>query len=102
MMYQKNMLESIGLKVELPMILEMHNKGAVNIVNSISGGCCTQHINVKQCFLQELKEAKVVVVKWIPGSKNKADVFTKNLDGPLFKRYAELLLGEGAISGKGG
>jgi hypothetical protein len=34
--------------------------------------------------------------------KNKADIFTKNLDGPLFKSYAELLLGEGAISSKGG
>ncbi len=33
MMYQKNMLESISLKVELPMILEMDNKGAVT--NSI-------------------------------------------------------------------
>jgi hypothetical protein len=26
----------------------------------------------------------------------------RNLDGPLFKRFTELLLGEGAISGKGG
>ncbi len=61
----------------------------------------TRHIKVKQCFLRELKEAKVSVVKWIPGSENEADIFTKNLDGPLFKRYAELLLGEEAISGKG-
>jgi hypothetical protein len=52
--------------------------------------------------LQELKEAKVLVVKWIPGSENEADIFTKILDGPLFKRYEELLLGEGVISGKGG
>jgi hypothetical protein len=44
----------------------------------------------------------VLVLKWFPGSKNEADIFMKNLDGPLFKRYAELLLGEGAISGKGG
>ncbi len=44
----------------------------------------------------------MLVVKWIPGSESEADTFTKNLDGPLFKRYAELLLGEGAISGKGG
>jgi hypothetical protein len=41
-------------------------------------------------------------VKWIPGSENEADIFMKSLDGPLFKHYAELLLGEGAISGKGG
>jgi hypothetical protein len=54
--------------------------------------------------LRELTEAKVLVVKvkWIPGLENEADIFTKNLDGHLFKRYAELLLGEGAISSKGG
>ncbi len=97
MMYQRNTLESIGLNVELPMIPEMNNKGAVNLVNSFSVGGCTQHINVKQCFLQGLKEAKVLVVKLIPGSKNEAGIFTKKLDGPLFKYYAELLLGEEAI-----
>jgi hypothetical protein len=81
------------------MILEMDNKGALNLVNSFSVRCHTRHSDVKQCFLQELQEAKVLVVKWIPGLKNEAD--TKNLDGPLFKCYAELLLGEGAIRGKG-
>ncbi len=34
MMYQTNTLESIGLKVEHPMILEVDNKGAVDLVNS--------------------------------------------------------------------
>ncbi len=47
MMYQKNTLESIGLKVELPMILEMDNKGAGNLVNSFSFGGRTRHIDIK-------------------------------------------------------
>jgi hypothetical protein len=51
MMYQKNMLESIALKVELPFILEMDNKGAVNLVISFSVGGRTRHINITQCFL---------------------------------------------------
>ncbi len=71
-------------------------------MNSFSDGGCTRHIKVRHCFLRELKEAKVLVVKWIPGTENEADIFTKNLDGPLFKHYAELLLSEGVISGKGG
>jgi hypothetical protein len=102
MIYQMNMLESIGLKVELPMVLEMDNRGAIDLINSFSVRGCTQHINVKQCFLRELKEAKILVVKWIPGSKNEADIFTKNLDSPIFKRYADLLLGEGSVGGKEG
>ncbi len=102
MIYQKNTLELIGLKVEYPMVLEMDNRGAIDLINSFSVGGCMQHIDVKQCFLQELKEAKILVVKWITGSENEADIFTKNLDGPIFKCYADLLLGEGLVGGKGG
>jgi hypothetical protein len=50
MMYQRNTLESIGLKVDLPMILEMDKKGAINLVNSFSVRVRTQHIGIKQCF----------------------------------------------------
>ncbi len=42
--------------------------------------------------MQELKEAIVLVVKWIPGLENEADIFTKDLDGPLFKPYAGYFL----------
>jgi hypothetical protein len=62
MIYGKNLLESIGLKVQLPMILEMDNKGAVDLINSFSIGGRTHHIDVKQCFLRELKEAKQLIV----------------------------------------
>jgi hypothetical protein len=82
MIYQKNTLESIGLRVELPMVLEMDNREAINLINSFSVGGHTRHIDIKQCFLRELKEAKVLVVKWIAGSENEADIFRKNLDGP--------------------
>ncbi len=102
MLYQKNTLELIGLKVEYPMVLEMDNRGAIDLINSFSVGGHTRHINNKQCFLQELKEAKILIIKWIPGSENEADTFTKNLDGPIFKRYADLLLGEGSVGSKGG
>ena len=29
-------------------------------------------------------------------------MFTKNLDGPLFKKYVELILGKNALGEKGG
>jgi hypothetical protein len=97
MIYAKHILESLGLQVETPMVLQMDNKGAVDLINSFSAGGCTQHIDVRQCFLREMKEAKIIVVTWIPDTENEADMFTKNLDGPAFKRYAELILGKGAL-----
>jgi hypothetical protein len=51
MLYAKNLLESIGLKVKLPLVMEIDNKVAVDLINSFTVGSCTRHINVKQCFL---------------------------------------------------
>jgi hypothetical protein len=93
-------LESLGLEIELPMVMHVDNKGTVDSVNGYSVSGCMQHVNIKQCILRELKEAKVLIVKWIPGSENQADMLTKNIDGPLFKQYTELPLREGALKNK--
>ncbi len=97
MLYAKNLIGLIGLKVKLPMKLEIDNKGAVDLINSFSVEGHTRHIDVKRCFLSELKVARQLVVNWIPGLENSTDIFTKKLDWPLFKRYAEQLLGEGEL-----
>jgi hypothetical protein len=59
MIYAKHVLESLGLQIETPMVLQMDNKGAVDLINSFSVGGRTHHIDVRQCFLQELEEAKI-------------------------------------------
>ncbi len=57
MLYMKNVLESLGLRVKLPMVLEMDNQGAVYLANYWSIGGRTRHIDVQSKFLRELKEA---------------------------------------------
>jgi hypothetical protein len=51
MLYAKNLLESIGLKVKLPMVSEINNIGAVDLINGFTVGSDTHQIEVKQCFL---------------------------------------------------
>lgn len=48
MMYVKRILESIRLKVELPLILEMDNKGAVDLINNFSVGGRTCNTETRQ------------------------------------------------------
>jgi hypothetical protein len=83
----------MGLKAKLPMLLKMDNKGAVDLANNWSVGGQTRHVNVQQCFLREFKETKIMDIHWIKGSENNADVFTKNLDGPAFKKCIKTLVG---------
>jgi hypothetical protein len=94
MLYVRHILESMGLKVKLPMILEMDNKGAVDLANNWSVGGRTRHVDVRQCFLRELKESKILDIRWIKGSENDADAFTKNLDGPAFEKCIRTLVGQ--------
>ncbi len=90
----KNVLESLGLRVKLPMVLELDNQGAVYLANNWSIGGRTRHIDVQLVFLRELKEVGVLVIKWIVGAVNEVDIFTKNLDGPAFQQYTRVFTGE--------
>ena len=94
MLYCMNVLLSLGLSVELPMVLEVDNMGAVHLANNWSVSGRTRHIDVRQCFLREMKEKNLIVVKWIPGTKNVADLFTKNLSGPQFEEFAKVFVKE--------
>ena len=81
MLFVKSILESLGLKVELPMIIEVDNKGGKDYIDSWSVGGRMRHIQTKFHFLRELKEQGIIAVKWISTDSNTADVFTKNLNG---------------------
>lgn len=94
MLYAKHVLESMGLKVALPMELTMDNKGAVDHANGWSVGGQMRHIGTKAALLRELKESAQLVIKHIPGEQNDADLFTKNLDGPLFRKFAKVFVGD--------
>jgi hypothetical protein len=60
MLFQMRILESIGLKVKKPMILKVDNKGAKDLCDNWSVGGRARHVGVKQMFLRELKEAKII------------------------------------------
>jgi hypothetical protein len=65
----------------------------VYLANNWSIGGRIRHIDVGSVFLQELKEAGILVIKWIAGTTNEADITTKNLDGPTFQRYTKIFTG---------
>jgi hypothetical protein len=93
MLFHYRLLVSMGLTVELPMILECDNKGAKDLANNWSAGGRMRHVDVRQFFLRDLKEDGSIKVKWIPTEENSTDMFTKNLYGPLFEKHARTYVG---------
>ena len=93
MMFTYRLLNSMGLKVELPMLLEMDNKGAVDLANNYSVGGRTRHADVRLFYLRELKEEGLIVIKHVPGIENDVDIFTKNVDAQTFERHLPAYVG---------
>jgi hypothetical protein len=88
MLFPMRVLESIGFKVKKPMLMELDNKGAVNLSHNWSVSGCLCHDSIRQSFLRELEQEGVIEVKWrIPGDKNSADLFTKNLATKDFEKH---------------
>ena len=94
MLYAKQVLEGMELKVQQPMYLNCDNKAVVDIANGWSVGGRTRHVQCRQYFLRQLKENNVLKLKWIPGTENCADLFTKNLPGPLFNKHIKKFCGD--------
>jgi Reverse transcriptase (RNA-dependent DNA polymerase) len=93
-LHHYRLLVSLGFAVQLPMILEVDNKGAKDLSNNWSVGGRLRHIDVRQFFLRDLKEDSRIVLKWILTDDNTSDVFTKNLHGPAFEKHAKALVGK--------
>mmetsp|Transcript_17360 Transcript_17360/g.32063 ORF Transcript_17360/g.32063 Transcript_17360/m.32063 type:complete len:94 (+) Transcript_17360:1156-1437(+) len=79
---------SLGLKVKLPMVLHIDNKGVVDFSRSWSTGGRMRHIDCRLYFLRDLREAGIIKVDWIASTENEADLYTKNLDQATFKKHS--------------
>ena len=79
MMFAYYIVVSLGLEVELPMILYVDNMGAVGLANNWSVGGRTRHVDVKQNYLRELKERGFIHVMHKSGKEIIPDVGTKNV-----------------------
>ena len=92
MLYANRIMEALELKVKLLIILEVDNKGTVDLINSWSVGGRTRHVDTRQLFLSGMKDQGVLQVKWVKGEENEVDMFTKNLLGPLFENIVWCLM----------
>jgi hypothetical protein len=95
MLYTKKIIESLGLQVQLPMILEADNKGVVDLVNNYSVGGRTHHVEMRNYFLRQLKEDNVIKFIWTPVELKSSDLYTQNLARADFEKHTKAYVGNG-------
>ena len=86
LVFIKNVLESIGLKVRVPMQLNIDNSGCIDLICNWSVGGRTRHMDTRMYFLRELKEEEpsIVMPLYCPTELNCSDIYTKNCDTVTF------------------
>ena len=87
MMYAYCILLSLGLKVKTLMILEMDNKSAVDLANNCSVGRRTRLVDVRNHFLHELKDERLLLIKHVNHEDNNTDIFMKNVTTAIFEKH---------------
>jgi hypothetical protein len=87
--FVKNILDSVGIKVDLPITIRVDNVGAIYLANNYATSQRTKHIDIRAHFLREYIEDGVLKVVFIRSEDNDADIFTKNTADELFHSHAE-------------
>ena len=74
-----------------PTLLRANNQGAIQLSNNNKFHTCTKHIDIRYHFIHEALKNKLLEIKYVPTDKNIADIFTRPLSRPLFKKFREML-----------
>ena len=88
----EHVVESLGFKVRKPTILQVDDKGAVDLAKRFSVGGRSKHFDVKVHCARELKRVGLLRVIHVPGDMNQSDILTKNVTGPLLNRHSEIMV----------
>ena len=64
-LYNRRVLMLMGLKVKLPMQLDVDNSGALDLANNWSAGGRTRHMETRMFVLRDLKEEGIIETNWL-------------------------------------
>jgi hypothetical protein len=92
--WTRNFLKSQGYVV-IDNILYQDNKSAILLERNgkMSSGKRTKHIAVRYFFVTDRIKAGELTAVWCPTGKMIADFLTKPLQGTIFKKFRDMLMG---------
>ena len=92
----KKLLHDYGIPQDT-MCVFCDNTNAINLSKNLVQHSKSKHIEIRYNFIRDLVEERVVCLEFIHIDNQKADIFTKPLDGPRFESLCKII-GVGTIS----
>ena len=84
--------EEMGLKLIRPMHMQIDNKAAIAFAADTCERSNLKHIDVRQYWVEELRDQGVCIPHYVPTKANLADLFAKILDGPDFELMRDQIM----------
>jgi hypothetical protein len=84
--WMRRLLQDLGCDQTKPTLLFCDNQSAIKLVRNPQFHQRTKHIDVKFHFIHDLQDERVVDVVYVSTENQLADLFTKGLDGPRFRK----------------
>ena len=92
MLWLRSLLSELTLAPREPTVLREDNKGTIKMTADPCHAGRTRHLDIAYHFVREHVRTGAVLFKYVPGSQNVADIFTKSLDSTLFSRFRAALV----------
>ena len=87
--FAKQVLESVVIKVKLPIPVCTDNTGAIHLTKNWLSGGKTKHVDTRYHFIKELQDQGVIVVKFVGTKENEANMMTKNVGEQEYNRMTD-------------
>ena len=87
------LLEEIGVDVVKPVPMLSDNQAAISLSSaSAVPHARTKHIDLRHHFVRESVRAGEIAIRWVAGSEQLADVFTKGLSKQQYKKLTDRIM----------
>ena len=80
-------LKSIGVEIELPIVVKMDNVGAKFMTENVTTSQRTKHVDIRYNYVWEFIQDGFIKIIFVKLEDNKADIFTKNVTLDLLKKH---------------
>jgi hypothetical protein len=80
-------LESLGIEVQKPIILHLDNVGAIFVAETPSATKQTRHIDARYHFVRDYIVDGTNCIIFVSSKHNKADLFTKNVTSEVYEEH---------------
>lgn len=85
MIFISALLNEIGVKVKLPMVLKLDNQSSITVLNSAGNTTKSKHFDVLHFKIKEYIEEKLIKLEYVKSDDNVADMLTKALGARKLK-----------------